>query len=222
MFGKQDLITEIFIDRNEVTHFISFSLHQAFNAHHRFELKVEHGRLGMPGLISLENYREFVGKTLSVSFGHDQVNSQNFRGLVTDVSLSQSHGYQGVVVIKGYSSTVLIDRGKDLGSYHDRSLDDIVRQATREIQDHELYLQISPKRTKAIDYVIQYKESDFEFLNRLSAEYVEWFYYDGERINFGKPPELPQAKVVYGREVKKLDYGVHIAPVKLRRFSFLP
>ena len=116
MFDKQNLITEMHIDGYEITHFLSFSLYQAFNTHHRFELQIEHGKLGLPGLVNLESYRDFVGHTLAISFGHDSANLQNFRALVTEVSLSQSHGYQGVVVVKGYSSTILIDRGKDVGS----------------------------------------------------------------------------------------------------------
>lgn len=222
LFDKKNLITEMHIAGQTISHFLSFSLYQAFNAHHRFELKIEHGNLGLPGLISLDQYREYVGENLIISFGHDASKLQNFRGVVTEVSLSQSHGFQGVIVIKGYSSTILIDRGKDVGSYYDRTLQDIVKLATKDVEKGEVYLKVNPKRSLPIDYLIQYKESDFEFLNRLSAEYFEWFYYDGEQLNFGKPNELPRNKITYGREIKQLDYGMHIAPVKLRRFSYLP
>ncbi|MCA5006229.1 contractile injection system protein, VgrG/Pvc8 family [Sphingobacterium bovistauri] len=215
-FDKPQLIIDMHIDGKDISHFLSFDLHQRFNSHHEFELRIEHGKLGIPGLINLSDSREYIGKTLAISFGYDKVKSQNFSGIITDVSLTQSHGYQGVILIKGYSPRILLERGSDLGSYHQMNLQDIVKHATGDVLRKDLTVSINPKRQHLIDYLIQYRESDFEFLNRLSAEYYEWFYYDGEKLNFGKPDHLPESKVTYGREVSQLDYGVHLRPVKHR------
>lgn len=204
MFEKNKLIIEMNMEGKVITHFLSFSLFQKFNAHHEFELRIEHGKLGLPGLISLEDYREYVGCRIALSFGFTHSTLQNFGGMITDVSLTQSHGYQGVVVIKGYSPTILMDRGKDVGSYLDRSLRDIVKLTSSYMENHRISFTANPRRQEVIDYIIQYKESDFSFLNRLSAEYLEWFYYDGEQLVFGKPDELRSCKITYGQEIKSL------------------
>jgi len=65
------LITEINIEGNEITYFDSFNLKQQFNKHHSFELRLKNNVLGTPDLISLDDSRHFVGKTLTASFGHD-------------------------------------------------------------------------------------------------------------------------------------------------------
>lgn len=89
--------------------------------------------MGLPGLINLDDSRDFVGKTLTISFGYEVGKLQEFAGLVTKVELFQDHGYHGVLVVSGYSPTILIDRGPDLGSYLGKDLDEIVALATKDI-----------------------------------------------------------------------------------------
>ena len=219
---EKKLIAEINIEDKEITHFASFTLKQAFNEHHYFELRFNHDQMGAPGLISLDDSRDFVGKTLTASFGHSPEGMQNFVGLVSKVELSQSHGYHGVLIVSGYSPTILIDRGPDLGSYLDKDLNEIVKLATKDTPANDLKVVANAARSSSIDYIIQYKESDFAFLNRLSAEYHEWFFYDGKQLNFGKPNTQKEIALFYGRDVQEMQYAMEIAPIKNKRFSYNP
>ncbi|WP_129715009.1 type VI secretion system Vgr family protein [Pedobacter sp. SYP-B3415] len=217
---EKKLITEISIEDTQILHFASFRLRQRFNAHHEFELRFNHDKMGAPGLISLDECRDFVGKTLSASFGYRQGQMQLFSGIVTRVELAQSHGYHGVIIVSGYSPTILIDRGQDLGSYLAKDLNTIAKIALEDTASNDLKLVANASRKSEIDYVIQYKESDFDFLNRLSAEYHEWFYYDGQQLHFGKPDELKEVPLFYGRDIQNLQYGMEVAPIKSKRFSY--
>lgn len=219
---ENKLIVEISIEDAAIAHFASFNLLQAFNQHHYFELHLNHDHLGAPGLISLDDSRDFVGKTLTASFGYSPENLQHFAGLVTKVELSQSHGYHGVLIMSGYSPTILIDRGPDLGSYLDKDLDTIIKLATNDTPANDLTIVSNASRKAAIDYLIQYRESDFEFLNRLSGEYHEWFYYDGKQLNFGKPDKQKEVSLFYGRDVFNLQYAMEVSPIKYKRFAYNP
>ncbi|MFD2287603.1 type IV secretion protein Rhs [Pedobacter petrophilus] len=219
---ENKLITEINIEDKAILHFASFSLQQAFNSHHYFELRFNHDQMGAPGLINLDESRGFVGKTLTASFGYSQEQLQNFMGLVTRVELAQSHGYHGVLIVSGYSPTILIDRGEDLGSYLDKDLNTIVKLATNETPANDLKIVANASRTSNIDYLIQYKESDWEFLNRLSGEYHEWLYYDGQQLNFGKPDQQKDIALFYGRDVHNLQYAMEVSPIKNKRFAYNP
>ena len=219
---ENKLIVEINIEDVPVMHFASFNLLQAFNQHHYFELHFNHDQLGTPGLINLDDSRDFVGKMLSASFGHSPERMQHFAGLVTKVELSQSHGYHGVLIVSGYSPTILIDRGEDLGSYLDKDLDDIVKLATSDTPANDLKIVANASRQSTIDYLIQYKESDWAFLNRLSGEYHEWLYYDGLQLNFGKPDQQKDVALFYGRDVHNLQYAMEVAPIKNKRFAYNP
>jgi type VI secretion system secreted protein VgrG len=219
---EKKLIAEINIEDKEITHFASFVLQQAFNEHHYFELRFNHDQMGAPGLISLDDSRDFVGKTLTASFGHSAEGMQNFVGLVSKVELSQIHGYHGVLIVSGYSPTILIDRGPDLGSYLDKDLNEIVKLATKDTPANDLKVMANAARNTSIDYIIQYRESDFAFLNRLSAEYHEWLFYDGKQLNFGKPDTQKEISLFYGRDVQEMQYAMEIAPIKNKRFSYNP
>lgn len=219
---ENKLLVEISIEDTAIAHFASFNLLQAFNQHHYFELHLNHDQLGAPGLINLDDSRDFVGKTLTASFGHSPENLQHFAGLVTKVELSQSHGYHGVLIVSGYSPTILIDRGPDLGSYLDKDLDTIVKLATKDTPANDLAIVTNASRKVAIDYLIQYRESDFAFLNRLSGEYHEWFYYDGKQLNFGKPDKQKEIALFYGRDVHNLQYAMEVSPIKYKRFAYNP
>ncbi|GGE45579.1 uncharacterized protein involved in type VI secretion and phage assembly [Pedobacter psychrotolerans] len=219
---ENKLITEINIEDKAISHFASFSLQQEFNSHHYFELRFNHDQMGAPGLINLNDSRDFVGKTLTASFGYSPEQLQHFSGLVTRVELAQSHGYHGVLIVSGYSPTILIDRGQDLGSYLDKDLNDIVKLATSDTPANDLKIVANASRQSTIDYLIQYKESDWEFLNRLSGEYYEWLYYDGQQLNFGKPDVQKDVALFYGRDVHNLQYAMEVAPIKNKRFAYNP
>lgn len=217
---EKKLITEINIEDKAITHFDSFDLEQQFNGHHYFELRFKQNQFGLPSLINLDDSRDFIGKTLTASFGYQVNRLQEFAGLVTKVELAQNHGYHGVLIVSGYSPTILIDRGPDLGSYLDKDLNEIVALATKDTSVNDLKIICNASRKKPIDYLIQYKESDFEFLNRLSGEYHEWFFYDGKQLNFGKPDEQKEVALFYGRDVQNLQYAMEISPIKNKRFAY--
>ncbi|CAH0123702.1 Actin cross-linking toxin VgrG1 [Pedobacter sp. Bi27] len=219
---ERKLITEINIEDKAIPHFDSFDLEQQFNGHHYFELRFKQNHFGLPSLINLDDSRDFVGKTLTASFGYQVNGLQEFAGLVTKIELAQNHGYHGILIVSGYSPTILIDRGPDLGSYLDKDLNEIVALATKDTSANDLKIICNASRKKTVDYLIQYKESDFEFLNRLSGEYHEWFFYDGKQLNFGKPDEQKEVVLFYGRDVQNLQYAMEISPIKHKRFAYNP
>lgn len=220
MDGK--LNVNINIEGTPILHFSSFTLEQRFNAHHYFELRFNNDQQGVPGMISLERSRNFIGKSLTIQFDNGNGQQQQFTGKVTKVELSQSHGFHGTVIVSGYSPTVLIDRGPDLGSYLAKDLSAIIRKATEDAPSNDLKMQLNPTRKSPVDYIIQYRESDFEFLNRLSAEYHEWFFYDGQNLNFGKPDKQEEVALTYGRDVHSIQYSMRVAPLKGKRFAYHP
>lgn len=59
---ENKLIVNINIEDKQILYFYSFHLQQQFNQHHYFELRFNHDQMGLPGLINLENSRDFVGK----------------------------------------------------------------------------------------------------------------------------------------------------------------
>jgi type VI secretion system secreted protein VgrG len=218
---ESKLIVDINIEGTPITHFSTFNLDQRFNEHHTFQLRFNHDQVEEYNAVTLQNSKAFIGKNITVQFGTSGSESI-FSGIITKVELSQSHGFHGDILISGFSPGILIDRGPDLGSYLAKDLKTIIQQATQDVPQNDLKLNIKPVNTSPIDYIIQYRESDYEFINRLSAEYYEWFYYDGLQLNFGKPDKLEEVKLIYGRDLHSLQYAMQIAPLKQNKFAYNP
>lgn len=214
------LVVDISIEQVAITHFSLFTLDQRFNEHHTFELRINHDQVEETGGITLAKSKSFIGKNLTIQFGRLGEPGNLFTGIVTKVEIAQTHGFRGDVVITGYSPDILLDRGPDLGSYLGKNLKTILQQATNDTPQNDLDFQINPGNNDAIDYIIQYKESDFDFINRLSAEYHEWFYYDGHVLHFGKPDKQEEIALIYGRDLQSLQYGMQIAPLNYKKFAY--
>ncbi|NHA07684.1 type IV secretion protein Rhs [Mucilaginibacter sp. HC2] len=219
---EKKLIVDINIEGTSITHFSTFNLDQRFNEHHTFQLRFNHDQVEEYNQVTLQNSKDFIGKNITVQFGVASGSENIFSGIVTKVELSQSHGFHGDILVSGFSPGILIDRGPDLGSYLNKDLKTIIQLATQDAPQNDLKFSIKPTNTSPIDYLIQYRESDYDFINRLSAEYYEWFYYDGQKLNFGKPDKLEEVSLIYGRDLHSLQYAMQIAPLKQNKFAYIP
>ncbi|SHF39662.1 type VI secretion system Vgr family protein [Pedobacter caeni] len=214
------LILDFSIEQIPVTHFSRFTLDQRFNEHHTFELRINHDQLEGTSSITLAKSKDFIGKNLTVQFGLEGEPSNIFTGIITKIEIAQTHGFQGDILIIGHSPDILLERGPDLGSYLDKDLKTILHKATNDTPENDLNFQINPVYRDVIDYIIQYKESDFDFINRLSAQYHEWFYYDGRILHFGKPDKQEEIALVYGRDLHSMQYGMQVAPLSYKKFAY--
>lgn len=208
---------EIQIDDREIIHFNSLRITQAFNRHHEFELIINQDVIEQTGSFKIDQSKAWIGKNFVVSIDHGNM---DFKGIVCEVNLSQSHGLRGNLIIKGYSPTILLETGGRLASYSDEQLDGIVKKITAEVSSGEMQYAIKPDYNEPLKYITQFKESNFSFINRLSSEYGEFFYYDGKVLHFGKPAEQKSVMLVHGQNLNFMNMGVRILPMNFSYYSY--
>ena len=111
-----------------------------------------------------------------------------FQGIVTQLNVG-NHGSDltGSLEVQGYSPTYLLDQAPMRRTFRNKTLAAIFQEVLKPYSDGLLPLQAKPQHTAPIAYVAQYDESAFTFLHRLAAQYGEWFYYDGTRLQLGRP-----------------------------------
>ncbi|WP_158799335.1 type VI secretion system Vgr family protein [Pedobacter sp. L105] len=218
---EERIITTISIDGNPISTFSNLSIKQSFNNHHFFELYVNLDTFENLGDFQATNSKGHIGKKVLVSITETFSGSEtHFSGVICEVAMEQSNGLHGELVLRGYSPTILMDYGPVLNSYLAKTLTDIVKQATSSLVSNDINLSIQPKFTKSINYMVQYKESTFSFLNRLSSEYGEWFYYDGLDTHFGRPQEQKEITLTYGREINTMNWSMKVNPVNFSQYSY--
>ena len=215
--------TSIHIDNNSISDhdFTRVSLSQKVGGHHHVEIGME---IKPDKGFLLAKAKSWIGKTMRIGFDHHADKDISFmpvktvfQGIVTSLELGRRSG-AGELVVKGQSPTVVMDDGPNTRSFTDATLQEIVDKTTKPYRKAfpDEALTVSPARyTKTIPYTVQYKESNFNFLNRLANRYGEWFYYSGLEMFFGKRGESPAVELDFGEtELKYFDLSVEALPVK--------
>lgn len=206
--------------KGEEQKFVSLRLHQSFNKHHDFTVIVNYLSPNNTFQQTPEKFINFIGETITISFTHRQTSdSYVFEGVVTKVEMIGSEGEAGGIAIHGESPTILFDSNCTLDSWTEQSLSAIINEATQEYGNEKIV--IAPKYTNPISYLAQYNESAFAFMNRLSLLYGEWFYYDGNKIYFGKPKNINTAKLQYDVDLEEVRLIANMVPGKSARYDYV-
>ena len=206
--------------KGEEQKFVSLHLRQGFNRHHTFTVVVNYLSPNNTFQQTPEKFIDYIGETASISFVHRQTGeSYDFEGIITQVEMVGSMGETGGVAIHGTSPTILYENNRTLDSWMDQSLSTIIKEATQEYG--KVNLVSNPKYAAPIPYMAQYNESVFDFMNRLSALYGEWFYYDGTKVYFGKPDRDNMEKIVYDMDLEEVRLVANLVPGKSARYDYV-
>lgn len=215
-----NLVTTKVTVKGEEQKFVSLHLRQGFNRHHTFTVVVNYLSPNNTFQQTLEKFIGYIGETASISFVHRQTGeSYDFEGIITQVEMVGSMGETGGVAIHGTSPTILYENNRTLDSWMDQSLSTIIKEATQEYG--KVNLVSNPKYAAPIPYMAQYNESVFDFMNRLSALYGEWFYYDGTKVYFGKPDRDNTEKIVYDMDLEEVRLVANLVPGKSARYDYV-
>ena len=215
-----NLVTTKVTVKGEEQKFVSLHLRQGFNRHHTFTVMVNYLSPNNTFQQTPEKFIGYIGETASISFVHRQTGeSYDFEGIITQVEMVGSMGETGGVAIHGTSPTILYENNRTLDSWMDQSLSTIIKEVTQEYG--KVNLVSNPKYAAPIPYMAQYNESVFDFMNRLSALYGEWFYYDGTKVYFGKPDRDNTEKIVYDMDLEEVRLVANLVPGKSARYDYV-
>lgn len=216
----KEILSELMIDEEKITHFNTITVHQQFNNHHTFEITVPQEVIETQGGYALEKSQKLIGKSITLSFGEKSTSDNVFKGIITEVSMKQGQGLWGTLVFKGYSPTYLLEGGDHYASYYKKGLKAIVNKLSSDLPANDMRITVNPKYTTEITYTTQYGESNFAFMKRLATDYGEWFYYDGSELFFGKPDQADNVELLYGANLQEMSFSMRVIPSKVTHYSY--
>jgi type VI secretion system secreted protein VgrG len=195
--------------------YASIQVRQELGWHHFFEIRVSLTDIleKFKGILS-KTARELMGKPIDLSLG-----SGSLYGIVTGISLNRVRRQGDELVIVGGSPTVAMDEGPHTVSFYEQTLKQIADTLIQQYGDRFKGITIAPKSKEKIKYVVQYKESNFQFLSRMAGRYGEWFYFDGEEISFSaKPPQQNDktVKLYQDKNLLHFDLSIKANPVNFK------
>lgn len=208
------------VDGNDFLEKSSFvmNLEQKTNEHDSFSIIVSDDALDSFDGYVMENSKNTLGKKLTINLHRFGAITQIFVGIIAKVKNTKENGY-GKLYISGYSPSILLENGLDCQSYEEKTLEQIIKDATAEYPPEAKILVENPNTKYSIPYTVQYKESDYQFIKRLSLRYGEYFYYNGQQLVFGNKVE-PIIELEENIDLIDLELEMNIKPQKFNYISY--
>ncbi|HOP07516.1 MAG TPA: type VI secretion system Vgr family protein [candidate division Zixibacteria bacterium] len=165
----------------------------------------------------LSEYRDFVGKPVSITFESDEIPGTQdtvrleFVYVVTQVSYDNSYDGINTARITGHSPTYLMDGSKRNKIWQEQSASNIIKAI---LGNHSITQGTIETTAKNLSYCVQYHETDFEFIQRLAAANGMYAYYDGREFHVQKPTNSSPISLTWGYTLAAFTVGVGTAVEK--------
>ncbi|MCG8734632.1 phage late control D family protein, partial [Tenacibaculum finnmarkense] len=205
-------ITTLNIDGRSFLSFEKITLEQTINNHHSFTIIVDYDSIETVNSYTLDNSKEWLGKSIVINFAET-----DFIGVITHVKLEHNDGFDGKLLVSGFSKTILLENGPHMHSWLNTSLETIVNDT---VSAAGLSAEINTVFTSPIIYQSQYQENHFQFIQRLAKQYNEWLYYDGVQLVFGKPSLNAPITIEYGADMDTINISIEALSTSATKFSY--
>lgn len=211
-------VTKIQIENTPLLKFNRLVIEQKVNGHHKFSIvhNVSYDLLSS----ALEKAKSYVGSKVLITMNPVQFGTGNelqFRGIISEVKLIRVNGSAGGILINGFSPTFQMEGLPDTMSFNDKSVKDIATEILSRYPTDRLESQIDIQDDETNPYVVQYRESDFQFLSRIAQKKGLWFYYNGRELILGKP-KSKNITLKYGENLSSFNLEMRTKPVN---FNFI-
>ena len=197
----------------------SLQLSQHTNAHDEFTIVVNDTAIDdFTGQV-MKNSKDLLGESITIHFHHHGSIVQSFKGIIANIrNRKDEGGGHGRLYISGYAPSIILENGKDCQSYENKTLPEIIAEATTEYpQEAKVNTEGMINTKYKIPYAVQYKESDYQFIQRLARRYGEFFFYDGTQLQFNNETRQT-VQLSEGDDLIEVAFELKIQP---QHFSYL-
>lgn len=203
--------------------FSSLELKQTLFGHHLFTIAVNY-RAKEDDLwkVTAEQVLEQLGNSISIQISEADGASIDFEGVISKIDLGGKDNNQGIAILRGGSPTVLMTDDYSMASFVETDLASIVHETIANI-GYKIEHKIEPLNNREIPYICRYKESSYDFLNRLLSSCGEWFFYDGKKIVVGFSSDQNQQEKVelsYKYDLKKMKISSTLGNYDVEQYDY--
>ena len=214
----------VYIEGDEIQ-FVSLCLEQAYSEHHTFSVVLDYDSLKQDFMKNPLEQMKLIGRFLDIDLmqGNDTGGTYEFRGIIREVYHEGVEGKHGHLVLKGLSSTILLERGKRYDIFCNMTLERVFDEVTDEIINKRDWLPCynHPVYDGPVSFLMQYRESDWEFLQRLAAISGETLLWTGRDLVFGAYKDWKATEVTYDKEITGFQFGTRYLANNFTRYQYL-
>lgn len=134
----------------------------------------------------------------------------SFEGVICNLTSRRDTMSQGMLIqVTAYSPDYFLIDNPHCYSFENKTLNAIVKEAMSDPEPvHKINLHLDPKMDKQIPYVVQYNENTYQFIARLAQRYGEFFYYEDNKLVFGKVDAKPAVTLHPDTDVLAYHYDL--------------
>jgi len=212
----------VYVDGQEMN-YNGLELVQEYGQHDRFTLMLDYDVFGNKFMDNPMNEIKLLGKRVTIEFTHgkSEDNKYTFVGLVTDMRMRAEEGRHAQLVLTGASPTILLERGKRYQAFGDTSLSSVFNQVTEGLSTSAIKRMNNPKYADPIDFLMQYNETDWQFLQRLAYLFGENMHYNGTELVFGSGMDKARVPIIYDKELKTMEFSSHLLHNDFTYYQYL-
>lgn len=171
----------------------------------------------------IEKTKDFLGLPIviqtKIKVKDEEKDGISFQGFVTEIQSTRSGmADYDQIIISGGSSEIIMNRKPTNRAFIDKTLEEVVKEV---LKSYQIKTKLSVRNKFRFPYIVQFEESDFEFLKRLSIRYGEWFFFNGKELVFGEIPEM-EGNLTIGYNLQDFRYELKVKPVRFSISSVDP
>lgn len=196
---------QIQIGGENLTRFSKLVINQKVHSHHHFSILQPLPKEFVSQAI--DKAQKYVGQSVTINIKPSNMMTNSpliFNGIITEAQMIRTSGASGGIIINGYSPTILLEGPPNTRSFNDETLSGIVKEILKDYSGDSLKPTVEISKDTALPYTVQYAESDFSFLCRIAQKKGQWFFFNGEELQFGKP-KSKNFTLDYGRSLHSFN-----------------
>ncbi len=204
----KNMVNAILRVGGEKIKFVNLELVQEYGQHHHFTIYLDYDVIGKAFMNNPSEQIDLIGNTvvIDIQHGDNNGNAYVFKGVVTQVKTTGKDGKKGYWILEGSSPTIMLERGRRMDVYSDITLHGVFKKLIEGVYSDYMKCLNEPTFQNQIDFLMQYNETDWEFLKRIAYLYGENLFYSGSEILFGAYQEWEATKLTYDKEISDLEF----------------
>lgn len=207
------------IDGKKVKDFLYLNINQTIYGFNDFDVFFRLDTFESIDGFVLDNTNSLIGAIMVISIQlspkGDGTSADNFifKGVITNVKgLKSGLSEMNQIIISGKSPEVLLHDVRGNRSFENKSLKQIVEDVLKPYPRDILKSKVNPGTSVQFEYVVQYNESNYEFLRRLAMRHGEWIFYDGTEFIFGTL-NSSKTNMILGVNQSEFNFGINLNPL---------
>lgn len=218
---SQHIIYRVEIKGQEKTDIAKIFINQSVFGHHDFQIELATDYTGT-NTSKFDDARKMIGSTILVEFESklEENKKSQFKGIITNVGLSQQDSSTSQILLKGFSPTIMMEGLKNSKAYMEKSLSDIFNDIVKQQPSNVLGNSNNSSKSDIVKYTLQINESDYNFLSRQAQKFGEWMFYDGQQVNLGMPSSPNEHKLEIGGHISDVEIHMNTEPLGQKYGSY--